>query len=104
MPSKQRQSKLVPMVEFKDKVVSIITCDGRNIVGTLKGFDQVTNVVLEDCHERVYSETAGVQQEVLGLYIILGQNVGIIGIVDEDLEKEMDLKSVKGQNCMIIEN
>ena len=56
--------------------MSVITNDGRQIVGVLRGYDQVrrgsrvwhliacskvhppwqvTNVILEDCHERVYS-------------------------------------------------
>ena len=37
--------------------VSVITNDGRNIIGILRGYDQTTNVVLEECHERVYSST-----------------------------------------------
>lgn len=45
-----------------DKVVQVVTNDGRNIVGLLKGFDQTTNLILEECHERVYSSTAGVEQ------------------------------------------
>jgi hypothetical protein len=36
-------------------VISVITSDGRTIVGMLRGFDQTTNLILEDCHERVYS-------------------------------------------------
>eukprot|EP01083_Nonionella_stella_P063353 164625_1 len=99
MPSKQAKAKNVSMTEFKDKMVSIITCDGRNIVGTLKGLDQQTNVILEDCHERVYSETAGVEQEVLGLYIIRGGNIGVIGVVDETIDNQLDLKQIKGHNC-----
>ena len=58
--------------EMIGKPISVITCDGRNIVGTLRGYDQVTNVILEECHERVYSMDAGVEQVVLGLYIIRG--------------------------------
>mmetsp|Transcript_21137 Transcript_21137/g.33949 ORF Transcript_21137/g.33949 Transcript_21137/m.33949 type:complete len:108 (+) Transcript_21137:192-515(+) len=95
----KQQTKPISFAEFKDKMVSIITCDGRNIVGTLKGLDQQTNVVLSDCHERVYSQTSEVEQEVLGLYIIRGQNVGIIGILDEETENKMDLKQVRGENC-----
>ena len=87
------------MAEFKDKMVSIITCDGRNIVSTLKGLDQQTNVILQDCHERMYSQTSGVEQEVLGLYIIRGGNVGIIGIVDEAIDEKLDLKELRGDNC-----
>ena len=47
---------------FVDKVVQVITNDGRNIVGLLKGFDQTTNVILDECHERVFSSASGVEQ------------------------------------------
>ncbi|RCN41445.1 hypothetical protein ANCCAN_12618 [Ancylostoma caninum] len=40
-----------------------------------QGFDQLVNVVLEDSHERVYSESQGVEQIPLGLYIIRGDNM-----------------------------
>ncbi|XP_027352498.1 sm-like protein LSM8 isoform X2 [Abrus precatorius] len=38
-----------------DQTISVITNDGRNIVGVLKGFDQATNIILDESHERVYS-------------------------------------------------
>uniref|UniRef100_A0A0M3IS05 U6 snRNA-associated Sm-like protein LSm8 n=1 Tax=Ascaris lumbricoides TaxID=6252 RepID=A0A0M3IS05_ASCLU len=60
---------------FMNKVISVITGDGRNIVGLMKGFDQTINLVLEDSHERVFSEDAGVEQIPLGLYIVRGDNV-----------------------------
>jgi U6 snRNA-associated Sm-like protein LSm8 len=63
------------MEDWLDKVVSILTCDGRNIIGVLKGYDQVQNLILSDSHERVYSEEKGVVQQVLGLYIIRGDNM-----------------------------
>jgi small nuclear ribonucleoprotein (snRNP)-like protein len=47
----------------------------RNIIGTLKGFDQTINIVLSDSHERVYSSDSGVMQNVLGLYLIRGDNM-----------------------------
>lgn len=43
--------------------------------GTLKGFDQTINLVLEDAHERIFSHTQGVEQVPLGLYLIRGDNV-----------------------------
>ena len=43
--------------------------------GILKGFDQTINLVLEQSHERIFSEDAGVVQNVLGLYIIRGDNM-----------------------------
>ncbi|CAM9567526.1 unnamed protein product, partial [Heterosigma akashiwo] len=56
-------------------MVSVITNDGRNIVGLLKGYDQATNVILGACHERVFSPDAGVEQVALGLYIVRGDNM-----------------------------
>jgi len=46
-----------------------------SILGVLRGFDQVLNVVLERCHERIFSTTQGVVQNVLGLYMIRGDNM-----------------------------
>ncbi|XP_021844300.1 sm-like protein LSM8 isoform X1 [Spinacia oleracea] len=43
---------LEPLV---DQMISVITNDGRNIVGILKGFDQATNIILDESHERVFS-------------------------------------------------
>ena len=57
---------------YVNQKVSIITADGINFVGTLKGFDQNINIILDDTHERVYSSTTGVEQVVLGLHIVRG--------------------------------
>ena len=43
--------------------------------GTLKGFDQTINIILDDSHERVYSPNQGVEQIILGLHLIRGDNV-----------------------------
>ena len=55
--------------------ISVITNDGRHIVGTLRGYDQATNLILDECHERVYREDAGVETIVLGLYVVRGDNM-----------------------------
>ena len=40
-----------------DKEVCIITGDGSNICGVLKGCDRATNVILSNAHERKYFES-----------------------------------------------
>lgn len=50
----------------------IIVCPSQ---GYLRGFDQTVNLIVDECHERVYSQSAGVEQVPLGLYIIRGDNV-----------------------------
>jgi U6 snRNA-associated Sm-like protein LSm8 len=113
--------------EMVDKVVQVITNDGRNIVGVLKGFDQTTNIILEECHERVFSSDAGVEQVVLGLYIVRGDNMcapaasippvltpffvadsespcscavrrsAVVGEVDEDADAELSLDEIMAE-------
>ncbi|KAA3472528.1 sm-like protein LSM8 [Gossypium australe] len=78
-----------------DQTISVITNDGRNIVGVLKGFDQATNIILDESHERVYSTKEGVQQLVLGLYIIRGDNISVVGELDEELDSALDLSNLR---------
>lgn len=80
-----------------DKIVSIITSDGRNFVGTLKGFDQTVNVILDESHERVFSATNGIEQVVLGLHIIRGDNIAIVGQVDETVDVKLDLTAIRAE-------
>ncbi|CAD5115333.1 DgyrCDS4315 [Dimorphilus gyrociliatus] len=76
------------------RVVSVLTNDGRLIVGMLKGYDQTINIILEDSHERVFSATSGVEQVALGLYIVRGDNVAVIGEIDEEHDKSIDLSKI----------
>ncbi|RUP43744.1 hypothetical protein BC936DRAFT_136792 [Jimgerdemannia flammicorona] len=78
---------------FIDHSVSVITADGRFIVGTLKGFDQTTNIILEKCHERVFSQT-GTEVVPLGLYLIQGDNICIIGELDDIRDANLDLANL----------
>jgi len=80
---------------YVNKVVCVVTADGRNFVGTLKGFDQTINIVLDDSHERVFSSSQGVEQIQLGLHIIRGDNIAVIGEIDEELDARIDWTTVK---------
>mmetsp|Transcript_31885 Transcript_31885/g.77284 ORF Transcript_31885/g.77284 Transcript_31885/m.77284 type:complete len:95 (-) Transcript_31885:277-561(-) len=74
--------------EWKDKEVCVVTSDGRTIMGTLVGNDQVQNVILSDAQERIYSDDAPVETVELGLYVIRGDNVCMIA--DYNKEKLID--------------
>jgi len=75
--------------------IMTITSDGRCFHGTLKGFDQTINLILDQAHERVYSADAGVEMVPLGLYIVRGDTVITIGEIDEDLDSNIDLSTIK---------
>lgn len=80
---------------YVNRPVSVITADGRNFVGTLKGFDQTINLILDETHERVYSSSAGVEQVVLGLHIVRGDNICVVGEIDEDVDQRLDLHTMR---------
>mmetsp|Transcript_20103 Transcript_20103/g.50930 ORF Transcript_20103/g.50930 Transcript_20103/m.50930 type:complete len:97 (-) Transcript_20103:130-420(-) len=77
------------------KRISIIGNDGRNYVGMLKGLDQKTNLVLEDCTERVFAEDAGCRVVPIGVFLVRGDNVAIVGEVDAEKDEQLDLAAVR---------
>jgi U6 snRNA-associated Sm-like protein LSm8 len=79
-----------------DKVVNILTFDGRSMIGTLKGVDHANNIILGNAHERIFSETEGVEDVSVGLYLIRGDSVIIIGEVDEEADNEIKWDALKG--------
>ncbi|ORY98212.1 hypothetical protein BCR43DRAFT_491038 [Syncephalastrum racemosum] len=63
---------------FVNQSVLVLTSDGRVLVGTLRGTDQSANVILERCHERVFSPD-GTEENQLGLYLIRGDSMYVQG-------------------------
>merc|ERR1712216_942779 len=84
--------------QYSDAVVSVITCDGRHLVGTLRGFDQMINVILEDCQERVYSRETGVEVLVHGLFVVRGDNIAIVGLLNQEKDARIDLNGLSCDN------
>ena len=82
---------------FVNRPVSVITADGRNFIGTLKGFDQTINLILDETHERVFSASQGVEQVVLGLHIVRGDNICVVGEVDQDIDQRLDLQNIRAE-------
>ena len=84
------------MDAYTNKLVCVITHDGRLFIvraqctpahptahppslvsaaqGTLKGFDQLTNLILHNCKERVFA-SEGATEVSFGLLVIRGDNL-----------------------------
>ncbi len=77
-----------------DTTVSVVTNDGRHIVGTLTGFDRVQNIILRCSFERIYSRDAATETVPLGLYVVRGDSIAVIGEVDGEKEEEVDWDSI----------
>ena len=80
-------SAVASLVEELDKKLLVMLRDGSKILGTLRSFDQFANIVLQDAVERIivgssYSDIP------LGIYIVRGENVVLMGEVDEATETQ----------------
>ena len=77
------------------KTVNVISNEGRNFIGNLSCFDQKMNIILSECKERIYMTQNPVQIEDMGCYFIRGDNIAIIGEIDESLEANIDYTKIK---------
>jgi U6 snRNA-associated Sm-like protein LSm8 len=80
--------------------VTLITVDGRTLIGTLIACDQVTNLVLQDTIERIIRPASDEElsaEQPHGLYLVRGDNVVVCGLVDEEIEKSIDWTKVRGE-------
>ena len=80
-------SAVASLVEELDKKILVVLRDGSKIIGFLRSFDQFANIVLENAVERIivgssYSDIP------LGLYIGRGENVVLMGEIDEAIETD----------------
>ncbi|KJE94427.1 hypothetical protein CAOG_05070 [Capsaspora owczarzaki ATCC 30864] len=80
--------------ELLQSKVLVATTDGRIFVGTLRGFDQMCNIILEHTVEREFNAQRGVVIVALGLYIIKGENIAVVGSVDPEIDESMDLSQI----------
>lgn len=55
------------------------------------------NLIIVDTFERIFSPTSGMEQISLGLKIVRGDNVAIIGLIDEGIEQDIDYSKIKGE-------
>mmetsp|Transcript_8268 Transcript_8268/g.14986 ORF Transcript_8268/g.14986 Transcript_8268/m.14986 type:complete len:99 (-) Transcript_8268:128-424(-) len=82
--------------EWSSKPVTVLTCDGRLITGTLAGYDQLQNLILQHSYEKVYSMESPMERVELGLFVVRGDNVAVIsdcGGEDDDDGEEDDVRA-----------
>lgn len=85
------------LVEELDKRLMVQLRDGRKIVGVLRTFDQFANLVIEDAVERIivgdqYGEVP------LGLHVVRGENVVLLGEIDESRDPPPNLIRVSPED------
>jgi U6 snRNA-associated Sm-like protein LSm8 len=98
--TRDRLELTMSLQSYIDQKVLIITVDGRTLVGTLLSCDQVTNIVLNDTVERIIrpADDPEPSSEVShGLYLVRGDNITIVGLVDQELDNSIDWEKVRGE-------
>ncbi|CAM9245126.1 unnamed protein product [Heterosigma akashiwo] len=89
------------LVEQLDKRILIVLQDGRHLIGTLRSFDQFSNVVIENTFERHVVD--GCYGDIpLGLYLVRGDAVVLLGEVD-DAGHEGILRRVSADEILELE-
>lgn len=79
--------------EWTAQTVTILTCDGRLVTGTLLGYDQLQNLILGKSYERVYSTDGAVERVELGLSVIRGDNVAVVSDTDGHVEGGEEIRT-----------
>ncbi|EMD95616.1 hypothetical protein COCC4DRAFT_123674 [Bipolaris maydis ATCC 48331] len=85
---------------YLNKRVSVLTVDGRTMVGLLHSCDGSMNLVLQEATERIIrpvEEEIPSEEVPLGLYIIRGDSVAVVGRVDEEIDSKIDWSKVHGE-------
>jgi len=75
------------LLEQLDKRILIVLRDGRHLVGKLRSFDQFMNLILEDTCERALLGKKYCDVPI-GLYIVRGENIVLLGELDEEKETQ----------------
>ncbi|KAK9373878.1 uncharacterized protein V1513DRAFT_447827 [Lipomyces chichibuensis] len=84
------------LAQYVGKAVVVITSDGRLFTGILQGYDQTTNIILESAKERVITPDAPTEVLDLGLYLLRGESVALCGLVDDEIDSQIDWDKVRG--------
>ncbi|GAK64768.1 LSM-domain-containing protein [Moesziomyces antarcticus] len=96
-PRRGVRATMSALQQYVDQRVLVITQDGRVIVGTLRGSDAVGSIILAASVERIFSPDEGVEEVPLGLYILRGDAICLVGLVDVEKDKAIDLATLMAE-------
>ena len=75
--------------------VSVMTADGRHLLGLLRGADMLLNLVLQDASDVFYSPDEPAEVVPCGDLVLRGDNVLAVGAVDTAAEAGLDRTAVR---------
>ena len=87
------------LIEEIDKKLLVVLRDGRTLIGYLRSIDQFANLLLEDTIERIHVGLLYGDIE-RGIFLIRGENVVLLGEVDENKRTGIELTAVPVDRIM----
>uniref|UniRef100_A0A0A9XH16 U6 snRNA-associated Sm-like protein LSm1 n=1 Tax=Lygus hesperus TaxID=30085 RepID=A0A0A9XH16_LYGHE len=88
------------LLEEIDKKLMVVLRDGRTLIGYLRSIDQFANLVLHKTIERIHvgKEYGDIPR---GIFVIRGENVVLLGEVNQEKEMHLPLKKVSKEDILI---
>ncbi|KAL4806556.1 LSM domain-containing protein [Aspergillus unguis] len=79
---KPKKENILDLNKYMDKEVRVKFNGGREVSGTLKGYDQLMNLVLDDVKETMHDDEGNENTRSLGLIVARGTLIVLISPAD----------------------
>ncbi|KAF7717154.1 Uncharacterized protein PECH_004002 [Penicillium ucsense] len=79
---KPKKENILDLGKYMDKEVQVKFNGGREVTGTLKGYDQLMNLVLDDVKETMRDDAGNQTTRSLGLIVARGTLIVLISPAD----------------------
>ncbi|EFY95229.1 hypothetical protein MHUMG1_10380 [Metarhizium humberi] len=79
---KPKKENILDLAKYMDKEITVKFNGGREVTGTLKGYDALMNLVLDEVRETVRDEEGNESTRPLGLVVARGTLLVVIAPVD----------------------
>ncbi|KAI4088510.1 MAG: hypothetical protein LQ344_006024 [Seirophora lacunosa] len=79
---KPKKENILDLTKYMDKEITVKFNGGREVMGTLKGYDQLMNLVLDDVKETLRDDAGNETTRPLGLIVARGTLLVLISPLD----------------------
>ncbi|KAH9872263.1 hypothetical protein IAQ61_005098 [Plenodomus lingam] len=77
-----KKENILDLNKYMDKQITVKFSGGREVIGTLKGYDQLMNLVLDEVKEALTDDEGNIRYRKLGLIVARGTLLVVISPVD----------------------
>ncbi|KAF2025736.1 U6 snRNA-associated Sm-like protein LSm7 [Setomelanomma holmii] len=77
-----KKENILDLSKYMDKQITVKFSGGREVIGTLKGYDQLMNLVLDEVKEALTDDEGNIRYRKLGLIVARGTLLVVISPVD----------------------